>query len=424
LALVLKTLAAGLAFGFNVALARTFGPEGAGVYLLALSMITAACIVGRLGLDTVLLRQVAAGAATRDWSQVEGASGTGLRLALATSAAATAGVFALAPWLAAAFGMPALAAPLRWMSLSIVPLTLAMLLSESLKGLRRIFDSQVVNGVAVPAVSLGVLLGVGPRLGLQGAVLAHVAAAATALALGLAWWRRAAPPRPGAPPAAVPPRALLSSGLPFFWSQLTTFCMQWVGVVGLGLWRSEAEVGIFSLAMRTAMLTSLLLISVNTIAAPKFAALHRQGDLAGLEATAAATTWLMVAAAGPLLLVFLLAPARVMGLFGSGFVAGASALAVLALGQFVNAATGSVGQLLLMSGHERLFRNTVLASAVINVALTAAAVPRFGILGAALATTVSQVVKNLAAAWLVATRVHVRPWRLPGRRIAAAGRRP
>jgi O-antigen/teichoic acid export membrane protein len=42
-----------------------------------------------------------------------------------------------------------------------------------------------------------------------------------------------------------------------------------------------------------------------------------------------------------------------LGLYGEAFRSGASVLVVLAIGQIVNGATGPVGYLLNMTGHER-----------------------------------------------------------------------
>ncbi len=46
-----KLIAAGLSFGFNVLLARLFGAEGAGIYFLALTVVTIGITVGKFGLE-------------------------------------------------------------------------------------------------------------------------------------------------------------------------------------------------------------------------------------------------------------------------------------------------------------------------------------------------------------------------------------
>ena len=46
-----------------------------------------------------------------------------------------------------------------------------------------------------------------------------------------------------------------------------------------------------------------------------------------------------------------------MSIFGKGFIGGIWLLRILAIGQFINAVTGSVGYILTMSGHEKDIRN-------------------------------------------------------------------
>src|SRR5690606_36654450 len=139
-------------------------------------------------------------------------------------------------------------------------------------------------------------------------------------------------------------------------------------------------------ALRTAMLTSFVLVAVNSIAAPKFAAMHRTGDFSSLRRVALFSVRLMLLAAVPVLVFMLAMPEWLMGWFGPEFVAAAPALQVLALGHFINIATGSVGFLLSMTGHEKLLRTNVLIAASVRVGLGLALIGPFGIVGAAVAT--------------------------------------
>ena len=76
-------------------------------------------------------------------------------------------------------------------------------------------------------------------------------------------------------------------------------------------------------------------------------------------------------------------------------------LRILAFGQLINVATGSVGYLLSMTGHERLLRNTVLIAAVVSLGGGLTLIPAFGLTGAALATATGLAVQNLLCVWQV-----------------------
>ena len=70
---------------------------------------------------------------------------------------------------------------------------------------------------------------------------------------------------------------------------------------------------------------------------------------------------------------------------------------------------GPVGLLLNMTGHERETAKGVAISAVLNMVLNFLLIPRWGITGAAVATTVSMIAWNLLLAWQVNTKLTIQP---------------
>ena len=84
---------------------------------------------------------------------------------------------------------------------------------------------------------------------------------------------------------------------------------------------------------------------------------------------------------------------------------------ILAIGQFVNVATGSVEYLLMMSGYEELFRNNSTCVAIVNIILCLILIPLFGIIGAAISTAISFAAANLIAMMLVWWRLNI--WTVP-----------
>lgn len=61
----------------------------------------------------------------------------------------------------------------------------------------------------------------------------------------------------------------------------------------------------------------------------------------------------MIALAVPVLAFMVFFPEFLMGLFGEEYKVAAPLLQILAIGQFINVITGSVGYLLNMTGHEK-----------------------------------------------------------------------
>ena len=419
----MKAVGAGCQFLFNIALARFLGADGTGIYYLALLALMIASVISRLGLDNVLLRLVAARSHRNDWVGVSEAYSLTLRLAFVASVVASGILFVFAPMLARdVFNEARLVVPLRLMSVAVVPLVFATLHAQALKGLKRIGDAVFVEGFSIPLVALLIMLIVRDRVGEVGGVAAYVVAAVVAAVFGLVVWRRRVP-RVARVRNSLTRADILHSSLPLFWVASISLAMTWAPSFFLGAWWSVEEVGIYNVAARTALLITFVLFAVNSVAAPKFAALYAENDLEGLRAIVTMATRIMVLATAPLLLVFVLVPEFVLGFFGTEFEErGVGVLVILALGQFINVSTGSVGYLLMMTGRERLMRNITVIAATIAIVLNVVLVPGYGSVGAAVATSSGLALLNLIAALVAWSRLRI--WTLPvgGRLVALLGR--
>ena len=176
------------------------------------------------------------------------------------------------------------------------------------------------------------------------------------------------------------------------------------------------QLAILAVARRTAILTSFILMAVNLVVAPKFAALYKQGKTNELESIALQATRLMVLFALPIVGFMLLFPEWLMWLFGEEYKAGANLLRILAVGQFINVMTGSVGFLLSMSGHERDLRNVVFICGPMAIILALILTPLYGVTGAAVATAIALASQNLLAVGMVKRRLGFNTlavWRKP-----------
>jgi len=396
LAFVLRGVGAGLAFLLNVVIGRMLGAEGAGLYFLALSVVSIGAVITKLGLDKTLLRFVAAGASTADWNRVVGVFRTGTRLAAASSLTGAVVVFVAAPLMAEHFfGQPPLGGPLRAISLGIFTFALMMLLSECLKGLKRIRDSMLVSGVLYPLIALAVIWPLATLFGPTGAALAYVLGTGGAAAVGYALWRATMRGHPAPDPNFD--RATLWHSARALWVMdlINRAVLPWAPLFLLGLWGTAADSGVFGAATRVSMLVTFFLVAVNTVIAPKFAELYARGEIEMIGRLARRFALLITLAASPLFLILIFAGDWVMGLFGPDFVRGGAALAILALGQAVVCITGVAGQVLIMTGREKYMRNgSVLALATMAVS-SLLLIPRYGIYGAATASALSLSMMNL-----------------------------
>lgn len=393
-ALKLAGLACGYVFTFLVA--RVYGAHAMGVFTLFVTVLNIASIGGRLGFDTAILKFTAQYAGQGRPDVARQVFRTCASVVVPAALALSAALYAFAPTLAGAvFGKAYLTAPFRLAACAVLPFSLLALVAEGLRGLKKIREYTFLQDVAIPLgatalLALSLPFTRDPLLPSAAHFAATVAAAMLALAL---WARATAPAPPGA--AAVRLGAILQVSLPILVSASLYVLMGWADKIILGIHAPEREVGIYNVALKLSSLTSLTLLAVNSIAAPKFAECHAANDVEGLRRIAQQATAVIFWTSAPVLTLFLIFPAPILGLFGPEFREGATALRLLSFGQFVNAATGSVGYLLQMTGRQRAFQNVMIVAVIANLATNLVLVPRHGMNGAAVATALGVILLNV-----------------------------
>lgn len=414
-ALPLRVLAAGLAFGLNILLARILGVQDTGIYFLALTITMIATTIANFGLGNVLVRYTAAGAAQDDWTKVQAVARQGTGFALLCAACLTILLGLSAGWLSEfVLSKPELTTPLRWMALCILPQSQLFLHAQLLRGLKKIAISQYLRHIDVPLLTMIFLVMLGGIYGVNGAIWSYLSASLITAMMALWFWKKTVRSYQGGHgTVTVTLRDILRSGFTLLQSNLMSILINSATTLMLGAMSTSAAVAIYSIAFRTAMLTRFALMAVNSIAGPKYAALHSKADTKALATTSRRSALLMTLAAGPLLLIFLIFPHWVMGLFGDKFVAGSTVLMILATAQFIAVFCGSVGNLLIMSGNEKQFRNINAISVTVALSLNLILIPQFSAIGAAISVAAAIIIRSLLGTLQVYRHLGILPFFVP-----------
>lgn len=220
---------------------------------------------------------------------------------------------------------------------------------------------------------------------------------------------------PQDPVKPVPVWTILSISLPMLITGAMSLIMDEAGVILLGMFRTEAEVGYYAIAVKLATLTTIILVAVNAMAAPKFSELFHSGDMDALFHVAKKSAKLIFWTTAPLLVGFVVLGRPVLRiLFGPEFVLAYPALLLLAWGQFVNAFSGSTEFFMNMTGNQNMLKNIMLFSTVITIGLNVALIPVIGISGAASATMAGLVSWNIMALICIKAKFGKTTCYLPG----------
>lgn len=190
---------------------------------------------------------------------------------------------------------------------------------------------------------------------------------------------------------------ILSISVPMLMTSTMMFIIGQTGVLILGMFRPEAQVGYYAIAVKLASLSTFVLTAINSMAAPKFSELYHSDKVDDLFYVAKKSAKLIFWTTTPILIGFIVLGKPVLQtVFGSEFAIAYPALILLALGQFVNSAAGATGYFMNMTGHQNMFRNIVFIAALTNIVLNILLIPQFGLYGAAIAAMVSIMIWNIA----------------------------
>ncbi|MFH0237821.1 oligosaccharide flippase family protein [Vibrio alginolyticus] len=201
--------------------------------------------------------------------------------------------------------------------------------------------------------------------------------------------------------AFVPNKKMVASAKQVWVGSIFTNVLQWGSLVITGFFISTAEIGLLAAAQRTSLLIGFVLITINFVVAPMFASLYKERQMLKLQNLSRLACRANVGLAIVPVVICTLFPEFVMQFFGEEFLAAAPLLVVLSLGQLVNVATGSVGFLLLMSGHERTMKYITISSGTVSICLLVTLCQMFGVIGAAWAMAIGMAIQNLAALYFV-----------------------
>ncbi len=210
--------------------------------------------------------------------------------------------------------------------------------------------------------------------------------------------------------ALEPARALIRDALPFVWLNGMYLINSRVDVILLGSLRGAREAGVYAIAVRAAELVPYLMTVANLTIAPRVSRLHRDGKFDQLQRLATATAIRVLLVTLPLALVLVFGASLLLDLlYGSSFTEGSNVIRILALSQLVVVGFGPVGVLLSMTKHADLSARAFTVGAVLNIGLNLALIPRFGMIGAALATGISTISSYTLCWYMVRRKLALRP---------------
>ncbi len=409
LAYAISGAAAVASFVATILLARSAGAALVGQYALAASTANLLATFAVLGLDRIVMREVAG-----DLRQGLGGLARGKLARIAR----------VVLWVSLALAL--LYVPLLWfgpvaamlsadqgamlaVTIGILVWPLYRVSHHGLRGAGMPIAAQFFEALPTFLFTACVLLLVfSVGVGSAGQVTAlFLAMQAIALAAGgYLLWQKA---RSWGPAISVEMPDLLRSGLPIMAIAFLQVFSEWLLLAQISATASAADVGAFRVAFQVLTVASLVVATGESYVAPKLAGDYRAGQIDLMWRRHRRATALMLLLAAPLLALAILAPGWLMRVaFGPEFVVAATPLAIMAIGQLFNVLRGPTGAMLLMTGNEGIALRLTLAGLALLLVLSFVLIPRYGLVGAAIAYSAPIILRCLLG-YIIARKLLVAP---------------
>lgn len=390
--LVASVFGNGLNYLFGMYFARALGPVDFGLYALGMTVFNIAVLFAPLGMEIAVMKFVSQEAGSDGMASarktialgVGGAAGFGLLLALGLTLSSDLLAIRL-------FGKHELSSVFLLLAIGVPLAAVSAVAISALQALGQIRTMALIrNGLEPGGKFLLAAIAVSMGFGLAGVLGSLITVFLVSLVISIWYLKRLTNFRfeRQIVPGGLEAKALLAFSMPLVISNLFGIIAPRSDMLTIGAHLASQDVAVYAVASQTAAVLVLILGAFDTAIMPTIGGLLAKQDVGQLaEVSKAAARWAMTLS----LFVFVqlaLFGGDILRLFGPTFESGALCLTILAAGHLVGSASVSSTGIILMSGHSKII---MLNSIVIGVALIVSnvvLVPRFGIIGAACATSV------------------------------------
>ena len=393
----LKIINVGLVYTMNLLLARFLGAAGYGSYAYAIAWLNLLIIPAVLGLEGLTTREVAVYHSQSQWGLMQGLlRWSNQVVGIMSIILVSASMFILWRWIPTSgstlsvFGIAMLSLPF---------MAFARLRQSAMNALKGVVIGSIPESLIRPIFIITLL--VGSYIVFDGTVQVtwvmgiYTVASGVAFIVGSYLLEIALPKECQQANAEYKPLAWFRGSLPMLFIGGMYIVNGQTDTIMLGAMKAPEAVGLYTVANRGSTIIGFVVQAFDAPLASVFASLYAEGNKRKLQNIVTKSCRMVLLATLPLTMVLIFLGHWFLLLFGEDFIQGKTVLTILCLGHMVNAFTGAVTMLLLMTGNERDTAIGVATSAVVNIILNTILIPRWGVEGAATATAISMVLWNI-----------------------------
>lgn len=397
-----RLLTLGMTYAAQLLIVRALAKSDYGAWTYALSVITLLESVAALGLDRAITRFTSIYHEQGDHRKLIGSVVLMIGTVAATGALIVAGLNGVGDTLGRLLHINATSLKVLTILVFLVPLdALDMLLtglSACLGRARAIFFRRHVLGPVLRLVAIALLVALNADIVFlaYGYVAASVVGVLIYLRVMISacrdagWFANFQFTR-----IVIPAREIFAFTLPMLAADVAVACTESAGALVLGYFHNLSDVASFTAAVPLAAVNQIVFRNFSLMYTPAASRLFARSDFKGINDLYWRTAvWMAILTFPVFAVTFSTARAMTVFLYGTRYEATARVLSLLALGEYVNVALGFNGLTLRILNRSRYVVTISAASTVVAFALNILLVPKFGAMGAAVATATTMIMHN------------------------------
>lgn len=407
-AIIVKVLGLVAALLVSITLGRVIGPDGLGIVNLSHRITELLLLICTLGLENVILKEVAISYLKNDWGRLNSVVSTAFKLSGSVSIFLIVIFLVISPYLISQiFKEPELKWPFIISILAMIPQVYSRILAAAVNGCGKVWQSNLVNStLSIWIVGFGILILMLCNIEItviNVALLYAIGRILVSIVINR-YWRSV---KHDTSLTSFIPKPLLRIALPLLLIQAAGILSMNIDTIMIGWLTDARQVGLYSVAARLALLTIFFLQISNSAISPKLAALYASGQLQEMKKMTQHVTKILIGLAVISFLFFLVLGNNIILFWGSEFSESYIILIILSIGQFFNISTGSTGYLLMMTGNEKTLGKISILFLFLNITMNYFLISYFGAKGAACATSITIIGENICRVYFAYKKVGI-----------------
>lgn len=216
-------------------------------------------------------------------------------------------------------------------------------------------------------------------------------------------------------------REWMGFAVPNFLTTIISTVLDSIDTLLLAFYVPAAAIGQYAAGLKITGFISMPLSTLNVIFTPTIAELYAKKEMQKLAAMFKIMTKWSITLCLPIFGVTVIFAVPLLEISGRDFVSGWPLMVVLAIGDILTAAAGSVGYMLLMTGHQRVSVLNSIAVVILNLFLGVILTQRYGAFGTAISTSAALIIINAIRLLEVRLLLKMHPYRRDTLKPLAAG---